>query len=151
MGHIDCLGATDEPTLCRSPYGYLLEQFFFCRNNSRRNSCVHSQQLCNEFDDCAARKDEKFCENHVVLYMGICQSHRLTFASDMVKFLWNFTMPKNKYSIKYFTLDERTRSGKNPLENLEEENPSIAPPPVDNSINSELCHRGKHSLLSSFS
>ena len=101
-GSIDCLGATDEPKLCRSTGNN-----FYCIQNNIP-SCIQHQQLCDGYNDCDRGDDEQIC-------------HQKFLHSRL-----NFEMRKQQ--IIYFSLDTRT-SLETPITNskenlLEEENHS---------------------------
>ncbi|CAF3995869.1 unnamed protein product, partial [Rotaria sordida] len=57
--NIDCLGATDEPTLCRK-YDYTYNyRSFLCKNSSSQR-CINLAHLCNGKFDCEYGDDEQF-------------------------------------------------------------------------------------------
>ena len=62
-GVIDCLGASDEPYLCRNnSFNRAGVNMFRC---STENKCIHSRGLCNSKKDCPSGDDEKFCGKSV--------------------------------------------------------------------------------------
>ena len=69
--HDDCLGASDEPLLCRVFLPYIENPARFRCLNSW--TCVSSLQLCDGTDDClTGRDDEVFCGNH----RDVCNKER---------------------------------------------------------------------------
>ncbi|CAF4595144.1 unnamed protein product [Rotaria sp. Silwood2] len=59
-GKIDCLGATDEPTLCQEKYQIEFSFNFYCINSSRQ-SCITFKNLCDKNTVCEHGDDETFC------------------------------------------------------------------------------------------
>ncbi|CAF4405138.1 unnamed protein product, partial [Rotaria sp. Silwood2] len=106
-GKIDCLGATDEPTLCQKKYRVSLLDNFYCIH-SRRHSCIDFQQLCNNIAFCDYEDDEKFCvknRTNISTYDSICRLPYSSIRSDVEQFLCHETKFKIKQQIKYFSLD----------------------------------------------
>ncbi|CAF2974366.1 unnamed protein product [Rotaria sp. Silwood2] len=106
-GKIDCLGATDEPTLCQKKYRISLLDNFYCIH-SRRHSCIDFQQLCNNIAFCDYEDDEKFCvknRTNISTYDSICRLPHSSIRSDVEQFLCHETKFKIKQQIKYFSLD----------------------------------------------
>jgi len=65
-GHIDCIGANDEPTLCtdrKQIHNSPVIKTFFCRNaTTTTKSCINYLQICNGHRDCEYNNDdEEFC------------------------------------------------------------------------------------------
>jgi hypothetical protein len=96
-GNVDCLGATDEPTLCgtkiRSIYRQTTKEFY-CRNYSY-NSCVSSLDLCDGTRECEYGDDEQFCTTNRTLPIQstICIRGRGINSSDVEQFLCNYKTP----------------------------------------------------------
>ena len=109
-GHIDCLGATDEPDVCvkndllRRTFG----NNFYCATN-RATLCLNMYSLCNKKNDCIYRDDERFCnENRFFLEDGnsICESDYSSNRLDVEQFLCKYSETKYKRQTVYFSLDE---------------------------------------------
>ncbi|CAF4660179.1 unnamed protein product [Rotaria sp. Silwood1] len=64
-GKIDCLGATDEPTLCQEKYHTIFYDNFYCIDSSY-HPCIYFQFLCNDFATCDHEDDERFCMSKTV-------------------------------------------------------------------------------------
>ena len=115
-GKIDCLGATDEPKLCRAKYVSNYLDNFYCGNITLR-PCIRSKELCDGKYSCYyLDSDEQFCEkNRTFPVVGsICQPSYLSLASDAEKFLCNYTMNGgDKQQIVYFSLDGVSQSLEN--------------------------------------
>ncbi|UJR12561.1 hypothetical protein I4U23_016737 [Adineta vaga] len=60
-GRIDCVGATDEPKLCRSTQ-LLSTGNFYCINNMN-HTCIDSSRLCSENNRCMNEEDEQLCSS----------------------------------------------------------------------------------------
>ncbi|CAF1313354.1 unnamed protein product [Adineta ricciae] len=58
-GKIDCVGATDEPSLCRSTQ-YRSEKNFYC-NDGVKDSCILSTELCSDKHRCTLDGDARLC------------------------------------------------------------------------------------------
>ncbi|CAF4011362.1 unnamed protein product [Rotaria magnacalcarata] len=138
---VDCLGATDERTLCHTEYEVIRYQNFHCMNQSLKK-CISSSQLCNNNNDCYYGDDEQFCTtNKTVPEFSICWSADYTLGSDVENFLCKQVEGFTKEYIIYFTLDGFRDSG-NGLTNIENRlvtNSSI----IEISDQHKLrCHRG---------
>ncbi|CAF3755523.1 unnamed protein product [Rotaria sp. Silwood1] len=106
-GKIDCLGATDEPTLCQKKYQEEFSQNFYCIN-SYYESCIGVADLCDNYTICDYEDDEKFCVKNrtdIFTYDSICFSPDSSILSDVEQFLCHETKFKIKEQIKYFSLD----------------------------------------------
>ena len=62
-GHVDCLGATDEPLICRSNTTtvYVKLDHFYCRGDYVNYPCLHMLELCAEIPHCKTGDDQQFC------------------------------------------------------------------------------------------
>jgi len=58
--HVDCLGATDEPILCKTSIKTRHNYDFYCRNQSFK-LCVQHIYLCDGDRHCEYEDDEQFC------------------------------------------------------------------------------------------
>ncbi|CAF4347509.1 unnamed protein product, partial [Rotaria sp. Silwood2] len=106
-GKIDCLGATDEPTLCQKKYQEQFSNNFYCIN-SYYQSCIGVTDLCDNYTICDHEEDEKFCVKNrtdIFTYGTICFSPDSSIRSDVEQFLCHETKFKIKEQIKYFSLD----------------------------------------------
>ncbi|CAF4495349.1 unnamed protein product, partial [Rotaria sp. Silwood2] len=109
---IDCLGATDEPTLCQKRLGGQYLSGFYCTNQSF-HPCVSQIELCDRRESCTHRDDEQFCEKNrtnTYFYRSICFPELLSIRSEVEHFLCQTAQNKWKQPIKYFSLDERGKS-----------------------------------------
>jgi hypothetical protein len=118
-GKVDCLGATDEPTLCRRGFGTVQYGNFYCMNETFQ-SCIDDRRLCDGDIDCRHGDDEQFCEKNRTLpeYLGIC-ANTLSLQSDVEKVLCHQVKYRRKMSTIYFTLDRMRNSVKHITKNIE--------------------------------
>ncbi|CAF3543872.1 unnamed protein product [Rotaria sp. Silwood1] len=87
-GKIDCLGATDEPTLCQEKYHTIFYDNFYCIDSSY-HPCIYFQFLCNDFATCDHEDDERFCvknEKNISMFQSICLSSDSSIHSDVEQF-----------------------------------------------------------------
>ncbi|CAF1417530.1 unnamed protein product [Adineta steineri] len=118
-GKVDCLGATDEPTLCRIEYTKTNYYNFYCRNH-RSKQCLDFLQLCNNREDCDYGDDEQFCTTYKQApSVTICLAHERPNASDVENFLCNQIENYTKPIVVYFTLDGMKNSVNNLTEHIE--------------------------------
>jgi hypothetical protein len=120
-GHVDCLGATDEPTLCRTNNQLDLHKFnFYCKNSSVQ-SCISPSYLCDGSKQCQYGDDEQFCTKNRTLSINysICQHPNRRKISDVEHFLCNYKIPFWPSGIKYFKLDQLITSVNSQMENIE--------------------------------
>jgi hypothetical protein len=125
-GKIDCLGATDEPKLCRTKYLPNYQNNFYCGNITVQ-PCVSSKALCDGMPSCFyLTDDEQFCEKNRTFSVrsSICQPSYLSFASDVEKCLCNYTMNGDKQQMVYFSLDGMSKSVEH---NVVSTKPTITP------------------------
>ena len=90
--NIDCIGHVDEPRT---------SAFFACRNNTKI-SCPSTSILCNNYTECLAGDDEKFCHHlenaNMFQKNGICQNEDTSngwIESFGTKFLLIFDLREN--------------------------------------------------------
>jgi hypothetical protein len=109
-GIIDCLGAADEPTLCRdySSLTYYPETFY-CYDKYFI-LCMLAQYICDKQNECAQSEDEQACKSNdlsgVSVYKGICTGDYESDGSDVAKILcrrFSQSFPKERV---HFTLDQ---------------------------------------------
>jgi hypothetical protein len=120
-GKVDCLGAIDEPILCRTNSKPLNINNFYCMNQSGFPSCIAFESLCDGDKDCEDEDDEQFCEKNRTFpqYFSICYEHYLSFGSNVEKVLCT-SMNKIKEPVVYFSLDGmRQKSAENLMKNIE--------------------------------
>ncbi|CAF3237514.1 unnamed protein product [Rotaria sp. Silwood2] len=118
-GKIDCVGATDESTLCQKKYEINVNYNFYCRNTTY-SSCISSEKLCDRDKNCKDGDDEQFCvknrTNNTI--NRICRPSYVAFGSDVEKFLCYATRDKIKQQIKYFSLDGMSKSVETQTKNV---------------------------------
>jgi hypothetical protein len=108
---VDCLGATDEPTLCQIKNRITSNRTFYCMKQTLQ-LCIDLSTLCNGYNDCEHGDDEQFCKKNRTLPMntGICRKEYLSFQSDVEKFLCDQLQHQMKKLITYFKLDRKSNS-----------------------------------------
>ena len=101
----DCICATDEHrksvfiSYGTRPTDHSISNQLRCRNDS---SIIRSSYLCNGQENCPLNDDEVFCKN--VYIRGTACSMWLTNRTDVEKFLCEFGIMTNRYSIIVFKL-----------------------------------------------
>ncbi|CAF4136103.1 unnamed protein product [Rotaria sp. Silwood2] len=119
-GKIDCLGATDEPTLCQRNYKTTIDENFYCMKNNQQ-ACISSVMLCNDRIYCDYDDDEQFCVNYrsnVSSSKNIFDSYSCITRSDVEQFLCREVKHKIKQQMKYFSLEGMNKSVKDQTNNL---------------------------------
>ena len=107
-GNIDCVGATDEPQLCRifSDNYQIYEHRFYCLRNLSKQ-CLLTFHICNDKHDCDDESDEHFCTtNRSFLWRkGVCSKENEHVISDREKFFCQYIQSITIENIIYFQLD----------------------------------------------
>jgi hypothetical protein len=88
-GNIDCLGATDEPILCRvKMYTFEHQDRFHCVHHNAQ-LCLNDRLLCDHKNHCENDDDEQFCDENrtIAVYDGICRPFSFISVSNVEKFL----------------------------------------------------------------
>ena len=108
--HVDCLGATDEPFLCRMDTGDQKRDRFYCREDPSRR-CVEAIGLCKGRKSCLHNDDEQFCRKNK---SNVGRPLECTVPAEVMKmipaekhFCDRFTV-KNKPLIIHFSLTEKS-------------------------------------------
>ncbi|UJR38847.1 hypothetical protein I4U23_031512 [Adineta vaga] len=101
-GIIDCIGGTDELTLCRPPYSYI-HGGFYCPN-AIRIPCLDPIDSCTNIAWCFNKEDEKFCQKNrsIEIDSSICEDKYISFGSNTEKFLCDITKEYDKERMKIF-------------------------------------------------
>ncbi|CAF4126302.1 unnamed protein product, partial [Adineta steineri] len=137
-GNIDCLGATDEPKLCRSDDFEASSYDFHCKNGEGSH-CTYYYGFCD--DSICNETNYEFCKT-IQNYSSpvLIDSDELdTTGSDMDKFFYQREMDRLKSRVKNFSLGR--------MNNFIKKNTTTIRLPL--SINQEIirqqqqrCHRG---------
>ena len=117
-GHIDCLGATDEPTICRSNHHVQGDANFYCRNRTSQ-LCVIPHILCFGNDECRDDDDKQLCyqTGNLAIYTSPFSFNCYQrWRSDVQKFLCERPLDNIKELNTQFSLDEIRYSRKNTTE-----------------------------------
>ena len=142
-GHIDCIGAADEPTICPANSFDNIFQKFHCQLTDGSRSCLKGERLCDGIVHCVNGEDERYCteqdinNNGHIYGSGICYGSYETYRSNLSKvfchiYYQNIVILSKLYPKKYHTY-------------------LFSQPTVDSEINSEngiiqyyqqRCHRG---------
>ena len=96
-GNIDCLGATDEPTLCRSNHYHLTPTNFHCKNDTSR-PCIWFDGNCGPGTKYKCRDIEPIC--------NYSESSSEWILTDVQKFLIERISDLQKEQIVYFSIDK---------------------------------------------
>ncbi|UJR34572.1 hypothetical protein I4U23_027348, partial [Adineta vaga] len=140
-GHIDCLGASDEPQYCpRSAYSTNTNRFY-CETE-RGPKCMHSLLDSNGKSQCLHEDDRKLCRQNGICYSlfghsGKCSQTYRRILSDvedvLCKLFKNIFEPK----IIHFSLEVPEKSNHSKSILLNHRSTSLM-----TSKNEFLCHRG---------
>ncbi|CAF1673497.1 unnamed protein product, partial [Adineta ricciae] len=105
-GIIDCLGALDEPKLCRQNNYEPNDQTFHCTNHID-DACVSLSTLCVQ-SQCANQTDTQFCysNRNVTSFKPFCDEIYRSNRSDVENFLCDHLDDTRKPSISHFSLNE---------------------------------------------
>ncbi|CAF4395012.1 unnamed protein product [Rotaria sp. Silwood2] len=111
-GKIDCLGATDEPKLCKHiSLGYI-QSGFYCYIKTL-SVCIGSIHLCSGNRDCDDGEDEQFCAKNLTTIFtdkNICGASYSSRRSDVEEFLCSTLQDKRIKLINYLSLDEMSKT-----------------------------------------
>ncbi|CAF5074486.1 unnamed protein product, partial [Rotaria sp. Silwood1] len=141
--NIDCVGATDEPSLCQPKYEVYLYDNFYCRQ-SNVSGCYSNSIVCDASKDCDHRDDETFCVTNRTSSQrfGICHKSHTSIRSDVEQFLCEETKPKTKQQIKYFSLNGLDMSVKHQSKTVTKPSSSISSVNEIFHLPELQCHRG---------
>ena len=108
-GHVDCIGATDERSLCYEKGAIVQMNNFYCKTN-RSTECLRVYNLCDRENNCIYGDDERFCRKKQLSArdMSVCQLPSLLNLTDAEKFLCDYTSQKLKKQILHLTLHQTT-------------------------------------------
>ena len=104
-GIVDCLGATDEPKLCRSNNYKVNADNFYCKENPVR-SCMSTASLCDTTGNCAHEDDKILCNkngNRSSFYR-VCHDQYALGRTTVQTFLCQRRQDLQKSSIVHFSL-----------------------------------------------
>ena len=108
-GQIDCVGAADEPILCRSNESQHPAETFYCKS-SVSSSCIHFVYLCDRISHCINNEDELTCTNDDLnrhkMENGICGTNYASNGSHIAKTLCKSFFPSIIRYGKHFKLDQ---------------------------------------------
>jgi hypothetical protein len=113
-GHIDCLGATDEPTVCRADDHQLTGNNFHCITD-KDEFCIFAAGLCYPYY-CRDRMDRQICnttynDNQI---LGICYEEYDTHRTAVENFFCKLPFDTGKPKIVNFSLGKVNNSIKQP-------------------------------------
>ena len=105
-GHTDCLGAMDEPTLCRSDTYQRIDDQFYCINDTI-SPCIHKSAICDNVIQCAHGDDEQFCDQSTIRRRSesVCNFEYQRMCSNAEKVVCERFPFRQKPQIVYFSLD----------------------------------------------
>ncbi|CAF1606602.1 unnamed protein product [Rotaria magnacalcarata] len=138
-GNIDCIGATDEPILCRKNHHIHTDAYFYCGNNSQR-TCIYSSDLCDRYGHCKYRDDELFCDENrnITVYNTICN----TWHIDKRSYVENFFCERLKDSHKPTVVHFQLSSDGNLINNVTKSNENRIHTHLFSRQTRQNCHRG---------
>jgi hypothetical protein len=130
----DCLGATDEPLVCRTSQLQPTPFNFYCKNYYQ-NTCISRSSICTGNFDCIDGEDEHFCgPNDYEIY---CEHIDFPKMSDLKKFFCGRLTDhlKTKF-IVYFSLGQTNNSL------TLKKNTVLPSPSMSQTTVQQHCHRG---------
>ncbi|CAF1216868.1 unnamed protein product [Rotaria sordida] len=140
-GVVDCLGATDEPHICRAYRLLDKPAAFYCENRGHLN-CINHLFLCNNQSECNNDEDERFCSkysNYINSQQGVC-GQPLSIRSEIEEFLcWKFSSDAFKQNVVYFKLGQNEPSIVSTKNSVSRR---ILPSPNQNENLQRRCNRG---------
>ncbi|CAF1360066.1 unnamed protein product [Adineta steineri] len=106
-GHIDCVGATDEPKLCRSNNFLPTYTNFYCKQNFT-NSCISISSICNDYHEQCSHKNDFLCVQipNSNERDSICNGNYESRHTNAQKFLCKYSEVLQKPSVTYFSIDK---------------------------------------------
>ncbi|CAF1013120.1 unnamed protein product [Rotaria sp. Silwood1] len=109
-GHIDCLGATDEPKLCRAIDYQLNNKNFHCMTYMN-DSCIDTSNLCYS-SNCDNKADVQVCDisKNRTVDDSICHGKFDLIRSDIENFFCTRQIDTNKPQIVHFGFDQLKNS-----------------------------------------
>ena len=137
-GQIDCLGATDEPKLCRLTETISAKNFF-CKGDPIP-SCISSGDLCAEKNRCVHGEDEQLCSStrNVTGSRSICELAFQSSRSPIQSFFCGRYIDGILHIFNQFSFGDMQYP-------IESEQSRIIAPPTDNptrNVDEQRCHRG---------
>ncbi|CAF1410014.1 unnamed protein product [Adineta steineri] len=141
-GRVDCIGATDEPKLCRKEYQIMNMDNFHCIHQKPKR-CIDNLGLCNGIYDCDHGDDEQFCTTDKSPVHSICLESERPNASNVEGYLCDQVRLYQKERIVSFTLNRMKKSLKDQTKQHIKHEVRLNPPITVTSIQQQLhCHRG---------
>ncbi|CAF0798585.1 unnamed protein product [Adineta steineri] len=140
-GHIDCLGATDEPQLCNKHLYSSADAGFYCVFEDQEY-CNTRYAICGEEIWCGTKELEIFCNRTESFDFArsdeICNKKNTLNLSDMEQLLCNLFIFLVEPKITHFSLNQMTKSSNSATkDNVKAV--SISQMAVESSVR---CHRG---------
>ncbi|CAF1279777.1 unnamed protein product [Adineta ricciae] len=104
-GQIDCVGATDEPKLCRSKESVPLKNFY-CKNDTNY-TCIYSHELCMENNRCLNGEDKQLCSvfENISKIESICDYKYESIYTDEHHFICTRLEENYELQDPYFQLE----------------------------------------------
>ncbi|CAF1553928.1 unnamed protein product, partial [Adineta steineri] len=141
-GRVDCIGATDEPTLCRKEYQIMNLDNFYCKKQNSK-VCIGTWDLCNSLNACDDRDYKNFCTTYKNQTSSFCDPSERLNVSNIENYLCNQVGIYGKERIINFTLNGMKESLKDQTKQHIKNEVRLSPPITVTSIQQQLhCHRG---------
>jgi hypothetical protein len=143
-GIVDCIGATDERTLCRMGHKDCFYESFHCVNDTR-HFCIDWRNICDGMSQCKNRDDEQICSSisHYKQGLLFCSDGPFSMVSPAAKVFCTpfFVRSGDDFKTKYFKLGEVSNSFKSNVANeIIDKHPRQSI--VKNEYYQPRCHRG---------
>ncbi|UJR34410.1 hypothetical protein I4U23_021817 [Adineta vaga] len=114
-GKIDCLGATDEPQLCRNNFRDYASGFY-CKQHNQKTDCIYRSSLCSGHSICLANEDEQFChmiQTNKLFLSDACGKDQVWILPEREEFLCNLFKLTPTRKMIHFPLGHVNKSSKN--------------------------------------
>ncbi|CAF0862040.1 unnamed protein product [Adineta ricciae] len=139
-GKIDCVGATDEPRLCRASNHQFKDENFYCRNTTNQ-TCTTFNDICYRDETCIHGSNVLLCNHtrNITKSHPICHKSHASNHTNVQRFLCQRPRDNMKEVIIYFSMDQMM----SPIENLilnYQEIPFVSISPEI--LHEQRCHRG---------
>ncbi|CAF3461441.1 unnamed protein product, partial [Rotaria sp. Silwood2] len=143
-GIADCIGATDEPAVCRMGLQDDMYNLFHCANDTHQ-FCMGWQTICNGISQCKNEDDEQICSSispYKQANLFCYRAHTsIDFSAAKVFCTPFLAQSGDHFNVKYFKLGDVSNSFK---ESIAHEISPIHPRQsiIKMEYSQQRCHRG---------
>ncbi|CAF1421215.1 unnamed protein product [Adineta steineri] len=106
-GIIDCVGAIDEPRLCRSSNHIHTDKNFYCKYDPIQ-PCISSQKLCSIENRCLYKDDERLCypTRNYTETSSVCSYQYKSNRSDVQNYFCSLDVDHEKLKYRFLLLND---------------------------------------------